>query len=103
VIFVERHRHPGLCGLMLASHRLLFLFFQAVIALVLFLNGQPNAWDGSARWRLFTVIPIMPALMNTLAAFIFGDSMALIQSLFRPLPGWALALGSLLHDLFRSR
>jgi hypothetical protein len=103
VILVECYRHPGLCGLMLASHRLLFLFLQVVIALVLFLNGQPNAWDGSARWWLFTLILIMAAPMNTLTAFIFGDSMTLIDRLFRLFPGWALALGSLLHDLFRSR
>jgi hypothetical protein len=40
-------------------------------------------------------IPIMAAPMNTLAALIFGDSMAPIQMMFRPLPGWALILGFL--------
>lgn len=128
--------------LMLASRSLLFLFFQAVIALVLLLMGKSNSWDGSVRWWLFTVIPanlvsvfllvrllksegkryidmmrfskatvgrdllwllgtsvigvpIMAAPMNTLAAFIFGDSMAPINMMFRTLPGWALALGIL--------
>ena len=42
--------------LMLISRSLLFLFFQGVITLILFLAGQSNAWDGSARWWLFSVI-----------------------------------------------
>jgi hypothetical protein len=49
-----KHVNPWL---MLVSRSLLFLFFQAVIALVLLLAGQANAWDGSARWWIFTVIP----------------------------------------------
>lgn len=42
--------------LMLVSRSLLFLFFQGLITLVLFLARQSNAWDESARWWLFSVI-----------------------------------------------
>jgi len=40
-------------------------------------------------------VPVMAAPMNTLAAWIFGDSMAPINMMFKPLPGWALVLGFL--------
>ncbi len=128
--------------IMLISRSLLFLFFQGLIALGLFLTRQTNAWDESARWWIFAVIatnlvgvfllvrlfkaegkryldlfhfskatvgkdllwffgssvigiPAMAAPMNTLAPLIFGDSMAPINMMFKPLPGWALALGFL--------
>ncbi len=128
--------------LMLVSRSLLFLFFQALVALVLSLVGASDAWDESARWWLFTVsaanlagivllvrlfkaegkryldllrfskatlgkdllwllgvslvgAPVMAAPMNNLAELIFGDAMAPIDMMFRPLPGWALALGIL--------
>lgn len=128
--------------LMLILRCLLFLFFQALIALALFVTGHSNAWVESARWWVFTVIfanltnvillvrvfkaegkryldilrfskatfgrdllwllgvtvvgtPIMAAPMNTLAAWIFGDSMTPINMMFITLPGWALALGFL--------
>ncbi len=42
---------------MLISRSSLFLFFQCIIALVLLLLGRSNAWDGSAAWWIFTVIP----------------------------------------------
>ncbi len=40
-------------------------------------------------------IPIMLAPMNTLAAWIFGDAMAPVNMMFRPLPTWALFVGIL--------
>ncbi len=43
--------------LMLFSRSVLFLLFQALITLVLLTVGKANAWDESARWWLFTVIP----------------------------------------------
>jgi hypothetical protein len=42
---------------MLFSRSALFLFFQCIIALVLFLLGRSNAWDGSAAWWVYSVIP----------------------------------------------
>lgn len=128
--------------LMLFSRSALFLFFQAIIALVLWLLGRHSPWDASAGLWIFTVIPanlvsfllltrlfkaegssycdrmrfskatrgrdllwllgsmivgtpIMAAPMNNLAVLIFGDAMAPIDMMFRPLPGWALALGIL--------
>ena len=51
--------------LMLVSRCLLFLLFQGLISLVLFLVRQPNAWDESARWWLFTVI-----LANLVSVFL---------------------------------
>jgi hypothetical protein len=48
---------PVAAWLMLISRCVLFLFFQAVIALVLLLLGHANAWDESAGWWLYTVIP----------------------------------------------
>ena len=47
---------PIVPWLMLVSRGLLFLFFQAVIALALFLARQPNAWDNSAGWWMFSVV-----------------------------------------------
>ena len=49
-------------------------------------------------WLLgFSVIgiPLMATPMNSLAELIFGDAMVPINMMFRPLPGWALALGIL--------
>ncbi|RPI23091.1 MAG: hypothetical protein EHM70_22965 [Chloroflexota bacterium] len=49
-------------------------------------------------WLLGTSViglPIAAAPVNFLATAIFGDSMAPIYMMFRPLPGWALALGIL--------
>lgn len=40
-------------------------------------------------------IPIMLAPMNTLAAWIFGDAMAPINMMFRPLPTWVFIVGIL--------
>jgi membrane protease YdiL (CAAX protease family) len=40
-------------------------------------------------------IPFMAAPMNNLAAFIFGDAMAPINMMFRPMPAWALIVGIL--------
>jgi len=40
-------------------------------------------------------LPIASAPMNSLAALIFGDSMAPVRMLFQPLPVWALILGLL--------
>ncbi len=40
-------------------------------------------------------IPTMLAPMNTLAAWIFGDAMAPINMMFRPLPTWVLIVGIL--------
>jgi hypothetical protein len=48
---------PLVPWLMLVSRSLLFLFFQGAITLALFLGSQSNAWDESARWWLFSVIP----------------------------------------------
>jgi len=42
--------------LMLVSRSLLFLFFQALFALVLKASGIAAAWDASARWWVFVVI-----------------------------------------------
>lgn len=39
--------------------------------------------------------PVMAAPMNNLALLIFGDAMAPIELMFRPLPAWALGLGLL--------
>jgi hypothetical protein len=41
--------------LMLVSRSLLFLLFQALVALILSLAGTSDAWRESARWWLFTV------------------------------------------------
>jgi hypothetical protein len=40
-------------------------------------------------------VPIMAAPMNVLAPAIFGEAMAPINMMFRPLPTWALVLGFL--------
>src|SRR5512140_3569417 len=48
---------PVAAWLMLISRCVLFLFFQVVIALVLLLLGHANAWDESAGWWLYAVIP----------------------------------------------
>jgi len=45
--------HPWL---MLFSRSVLFILFQALIALILFAMGTANAWDESARWWTFSVI-----------------------------------------------
>jgi hypothetical protein len=42
--------HPWL---MLISRSLLFLFFQASVALIFFATGNPSPWDESARWWMF--------------------------------------------------
>ena len=36
---------------------MLFLLFQVLLALVLFLTGILHAWDESARWWVLTIIP----------------------------------------------
>lgn len=41
--------------LMLFSRSALFLFFQSLIALILFAAGTKSAWDESARWWTFVV------------------------------------------------
>ena len=41
--------------LMLVSRSILFLLFQALIALILYATGTKSAWDESARWWTFTV------------------------------------------------
>jgi hypothetical protein len=46
---------PSYPWLMLASRSLLFLFFQALIALLLFVSGTQSAWYGSARWWVLIV------------------------------------------------
>jgi hypothetical protein len=43
--------HPWL---MLISRSALFLFFQALIALIFFATGNISAWDESIRWWTFT-------------------------------------------------
>lgn len=48
---------PIIPWLMLFSRLVLFFFFQVMISLILLLMGKANAWDESARWWLFTVIP----------------------------------------------
>ena len=42
---------------MVISRSLLFLLFQVLLALVLFLTGILHAWDESARWWVLTIIP----------------------------------------------
>lgn len=41
--------------LMLISRSVLFMLFQALIAMILFVTGNASAWDESARWWTFTV------------------------------------------------
>jgi hypothetical protein len=41
---------------MLPVRMVLFLFFQLVIAAVLYLSGKPAPWDESARWWPFAVL-----------------------------------------------
>lgn len=45
--------HPWL---MLVARSVLFILFQALIALILFVTGTQSAWDESARWWTFAVI-----------------------------------------------
>lgn len=40
--------------LMLISRSVLFILFQAMIAMILFATGTASAWDESARWWTFT-------------------------------------------------
>ena len=47
---------PSYPWLMLISRSALFLFFQALIALVLTAAGTSSAWDESARWWTFVAI-----------------------------------------------
>jgi hypothetical protein len=49
--------NPVVPWLVLVSRSLLFLLFQVVITGLLYLSGKVSAWDESARWWLFTVIP----------------------------------------------
>jgi hypothetical protein len=59
------------------------------------LRFSRSTWKKDVFW-LFALsivgLPIAAAPMNSLAAAIFGDPMAPIHMMFRPLPGWALAL-----------
>ena len=41
--------------LMLISRSVLFMLFQALIAMILFVTSNASAWDESARWWTFTV------------------------------------------------
>lgn len=45
--------HPWL---MLVARSVLFILFQALIALILFVTGTQSAWDEAARWWTFAVI-----------------------------------------------
>lgn len=51
--------------LMLVSRSVLFLLFQAVIALMLFGRGTPSAWDGSARYWM-----LLAALANVVSLYL---------------------------------
>lgn len=54
--------HPWL---MLISRSVLFILFQALIALVLAASGTASAWDESARWW-----PFMASLANVVSVFL---------------------------------
>ncbi|MBK8417554.1 hypothetical protein, partial [Candidatus Villigracilis saccharophilus] len=49
---VKTVSHPWL---MLISRSVLFVLFQALIALILFATGTASAWDESARWWTLVV------------------------------------------------
>jgi hypothetical protein len=49
--------HPLSPWLMLLSRSFFFLLFQVLITGIIYLTGNALAWDESARWWLFTVIP----------------------------------------------
>lgn len=125
--------------LMLISRSVLFLLFQALIAGILFISGNSDAWNEAPRWWPFVAtlsnlasvgllgermraegkyfidllrfsratwkadllwlvglsvigLPIAAAPMNNLAVMIFGEALAPIHMMFRPLPDWALIL-----------
>jgi membrane protease YdiL (CAAX protease family) len=48
---------PVISWMTVISRSLLFLLFQVLLALVLFLAGILHAWDESARWWVLTIIP----------------------------------------------
>lgn len=54
--------HPWL---MLISRSVLFILFQALIALIFFATGHPSAWDESARWWTF-----MTSLANFVSIYL---------------------------------
>lgn len=54
--------HPWL---MLISRSVLFLLFQALIALIFIATGHPSAWDESARWWTF-----MTSLANFVSIYL---------------------------------
>ncbi len=59
------------------------------------LRFSRETWKKDVLWLAgLSVIglPIAAAPMSTLAPALFGDSMAPIRMMFRPLPGWALIL-----------
>ena len=48
---------PATPWLMLISRSILFLAFQALLALAFTLSGQTGSWDKSAAWWVLTIIP----------------------------------------------
>lgn len=62
------------------------------------LSFSRDTWKKDVLWLLglsLIGLPIAAAPMNTLAIWIFGDSMTPIHMMFRPLPTWALILSFL--------
>jgi hypothetical protein len=57
-----------------------------------------ETWKKDVVWLVglsVVGLPVAAAPMNTLAAWIFGDSMTPVYMMFRPLPTWALMLSFL--------
>jgi hypothetical protein len=67
--------------LMLISRSLLFLVFQGVITLILFLARQSNAWDESARWWLFSVIAANLVSVFLLISLLEGEGKSYLDLL----------------------